>query len=406
MSDADFLGNEEGLKRSLEMLLQTHAQSGAQPLPADLPDTGLGASAALELLAPLVLGGAAHLGAASSLAHMDPPTPWITWATTLWNASLNQNLLHPATAPVARRIEEAVVNWLAPYFGMSGGHITPGSTLANLTALWAARECAGIDEVVASDSAHLSIAKAAHILGLRFRQVATDATGAMLADQVPTDLSRAALVLTAGTTSTGVIDPLHLASEAAWAHVDAAWAGPLRLTRYRTLLNGIERANSVAVSAHKWLFQPKESALILFRDNAEASAAISFGGAYLAVPNVGILGSHGATAVPLLATLLAWGRQGLAERIERCVEISDSLAGFIKNDARLQLLAEPQSGVVVWRPARQDRFDDLLAALPPGMVSTTTIKGERWLRNVAANPNADVTTLLENLATALEMCLN
>lgn len=141
MSDADFLGNEEGLKRSLEMLLQTHAQSGAQPLPADLPDTGLGASAALELLAPLVLGGAAHLGAASSLAHMDPPTPWITWATTLWNASLNQNLLHPATAPVARRIEEAVVNWLAPYFGMSGGHITPGSTLANLTKSQAKNVC-------------------------------------------------------------------------------------------------------------------------------------------------------------------------------------------------------------------------------------------------------------------------
>jgi L-2,4-diaminobutyrate decarboxylase len=80
---------------------------------------------------------------------MDPPTPWITWATTLWNASLNQNLLHPATSPAARDIEQRVVQWLASFFGMTGGHMTAGSTLANLTALWAARECAGVKEVVA-----------------------------------------------------------------------------------------------------------------------------------------------------------------------------------------------------------------------------------------------------------------
>src|SRR5713101_3216767 len=104
------------------------------------------------------------------------------------------------------------------------------------------------------------------------------------------------------------LDPLKFVGKAAWTHVDAAWAGPLRLSEpHKDRLAGIEQADSVAVSAHKLLFQPKESGLVLFRDVARANDAISFGGSYLAVANVGVLGSHGAVAVPLLGTLLAWG---------------------------------------------------------------------------------------------------
>jgi L-2,4-diaminobutyrate decarboxylase len=326
---------------------------------------------------------------------MDPPTPWITWAASLWTASLNQNLLHPATAPAAREIEARVVRWLSPFFGMSGGHMTPGSTVANLTALWAARNCAGVDTVMASDSAHLSVEKSAHILGLAFRRLPTDRTGALEADAVPSDLSRTALVLTAGTTGTGAIDPLDLAARAAWTHVDAAWAGPLRLSRHANRLDGIEKADSVAVSAHKWLFQPKESAFVLFRDEPRASASISFGGAYLTTANVGVLGSHGAAAVPLLATLMAWGRAGLAERIERCVDLAESFAETVYRQPGLCLLAKPRTGIVVWRPQDEASFDAIQRSLPTGMASTTSVSGTRWFRNVAANPNADFARLSE-----------
>src|SRR5690606_13142180 len=360
--DRDFLASDEGLLHALELLRGDHADATAIDLPERLPDAGLGPRRALDLLAPIVLGRAARLNEPAAFAHMDPPTPWVTWATTLWNASLNQNLLHPATAPAARELEAKVLAWLAPCFGMSGGPMTPGSTLANLTALWAARACAGVREVVASASAHLSIGKAAHLLGLGFRQLPVDRSGALLRDALPADLSRAAVVLTAGTTSTGAIDPLDAAGSAAWTHVDAAWAGPLQLTRHAARLDGIERADSVAVSAHKWLFQPKESALVLFRDNAKASAAISFGGAYLGVPNVGVLGSHGATAVPLLATLLAWGRSGLAARIERCVELAGHFAQFVRDDARLELLAPPKTAIVAWRPRDTTAFERIRQA--------------------------------------------
>jgi L-2,4-diaminobutyrate decarboxylase len=399
--DKEFAVNSDGLHQAVELMSRDFSNAQGFALPMELPLVGMGSTAALNSLAPSILGGAARLGEVTSFAHMDPPTPWITWAMTLWNASLNQNLLHPATAPVARQMEQRVVAWLAPFFGMNGGHMTPGSTVANLTALWSARECAGITDVIASDGAHLSIAKAAHILGLKYLSVPIDANGSMDSAQLPTDLSKSALVLTGGATSTGAIDPLDLAGRAAWTHVDAAWAGPLRLSKHAQLLAGIESADSVAVSAHKWLFQPKESALVLFKDTEKAHAAVSFGGAYLATPNVGVLGSHGATATSLLAMLLAWGHEGVAQRIEHCMDLARCLRDFVAADERLELYAEPQTGIVVWRPKDKNLFDQVLQRLPVGSTSTTSIAGGKWFRNVAANPSADIGILTARIHGAL-----
>ena len=399
--DQEFLFDSTALLHAVALMESTREGVNVLGLGERLPEMGIGSIASLDRLAPMVLGGAARLGAPTAFAHKDPPTPWVTWATTLWNASLNQNLLHPATAPVARELEEKVLAWLCPYFGMTGGHMTPGSSAANLTALWAARECAGITEVVASDAAHLSIKKSAHILGLRFTMVPTDAKGMLVRDALPKDLTKAALVLTSGTTSVGALDPLDLMGRAAWTHVDAAWGGPLRLTRYALRLAGIEAADSVAVSSHKWLFQPKESALIMFRNAAQATEAISFGGAYLAEPNVGLLGSHGATAIPLLATLLSWGRAGVAQRIEQCMEMADELAAFVHSDERLELFGQPTTGIVVWRPRQTGVLESLLQRLPFGLASTVTIGADRWCRNTAANPNADIDAMIQEINKAL-----
>jgi L-2,4-diaminobutyrate decarboxylase len=283
---------------------------------------------------------------------------------------------------------------------MEGGHMTPGSTLANLTALWAAREITGARRVVASQAAHLSIPKAARILGLKLESIPADAGQRLDADALPIDLSDAILVLTAGTTSAGAIDPLTLCGRAAWTHVDAAWAGPLVFSEeHAARLSGIAGANSVAISAHKWLFQPKESALVFFRDEKQAHDAISFGGSYLAAPNIGILGSHGAVAVPLLATLLAWGRHGLAERIDRCMASAASLAHAITRDPNWNLFAEPETGVVLFRPASGE-CESALERLPVGLASKTSIAGVSWLRCVAANPNLDIELVLRALKKA------
>src|SRR5271170_676835 len=111
--DPAFAIDDGGMRHA--MLALSRIDFGApNDLPGQMPERGLGEIQALDELAPHVLGGAARLDASDTLAHMDPPTPWITWALTLWNARLNQNLLHPATAPFAREAEERVVAWLAP----------------------------------------------------------------------------------------------------------------------------------------------------------------------------------------------------------------------------------------------------------------------------------------------------
>lgn len=392
MSLQSFRFDRHGLIRAAELLCDDPHDAGDWEIDRTLPEVGVGSMRALGMLAGPVLAQSRDLGAPGFFAHMDPPTPWITWALSMWTASRNQNLLHPDTAPTARALEQTVIDWLAPYFAMSGGHMTPGSTVANLTALWAARE-SGVREVVASRDAHISVKKAAHVLGLPLRQV-DDWTD-------PGELAHSAVVATAGTTSSGAIEPLDAALGAQWRHLDAAWAGPLRLSRrHGHLLDGVDGFDSVAVSAHKWLFQPKESAMVLFADHDTAHRLLSVDGDYLAVPNVGLLGSHGATAAPLLATLLAFGRSGIADVIDHCMDLAVDL--FERIDAHDDLVADsfPVTGVVVWKH-RTVPTDDIVRALPDDVVvSSTTIAGERWLRSVAANPLADPSVVVDGVLTA------
>ena len=269
--------------------------------------------------------------------------------------------------------------------------------MANLTAIWAAREL-GANSVVAGAGAHLSVRKAAHLLGMPFRVVENWSDVG--------DVSASVVVLTAGTTSTGEIEPLAAAPDALWRHADAAWSGPLRLSQQHShLLDGIDHFDSVAVSAHKWLFQPKESALILFADHESAHESISVDGAYLAVPNVGVLGSHGATAAPLLATLLAYGRSGIARMLDQSMELADRLHDLAEASNDFVVRSRPHTGVLCWRhrTVAPDAIKQHLAE--DALISTTTINGEPWLRSVAANPLASPEYVLQAARTAAEAAI-
>lgn len=415
-------------------------------LPRELDGAGLGPERAIGLVTPYLRAGARDLGHPGFLAHMDPPTPWVSWVAALLGASSNQNLLHPDTAPAARGLEATVVGWLAPRFGMGGGHLVPGSTIANLTALWAARDLCGVKTVVASSTSHLSIRKAAAILGLRYLPVeptdpvrpgalSTADIEAVLAtssvdhnehrgdadhnehsdhaehsgddragdgDTEP-DPASTAVVLTAGTTGVGAIDRLDLSgvtAEPAWVHVDAAWAGPLQLSdRHRHRLHGIQEADSIALSAHKWLFQPKESALVLFKDVAPANRAISVDGAYLQVPNIGLLGSHGTTAAPLAATLLMLGWDGIGGLIDHGMSVADRLIARIEAEPLLEAYGPNRSGVVAWRHRRHPA-DRIRVELAGAFVSSVDIDGTEWLRSVAANPLADPDLVVDEVLAA------
>lgn len=372
-------------------------------IPESLPLSGLGESAAYELIASLVQERSALLGDPAVLAHMDPAPASVAARLVGLNAKFNQNLLHPDLSPFATHAEARVIQWLCPYFDMSSGHMCAGSTIANLAALWCAREH-GASHVVASPDAHISVPKAASILGLPYETLPIDQEGRVTTLQKPLR-EDTALVLTAGTTGRGVIDSLHHttasrrnAGDAAWVHVDAAWAGPMRLTKYAHLLHGIEGADSIAISAHKWLFQPKDSALVLFADT-EAEKAITFGSSYLVKPNVGVQGSRSAAGVALLGTLLAWGEQGLAQKVEQCISISEQLAMRLEDDPRAQLKQKPETAVVNWRP-RTKSVESVLEKLG-SVASKTEIGGQLWIRQVATNMYADIEKIWSEIDQAI-----
>ncbi|MEM7404604.1 MAG: pyridoxal-dependent decarboxylase [Pseudomonadota bacterium] len=353
-------------------------------LPDALPDQGIGAEAALRLLSGSVLAGAARLSHPGYFAHMDPPTEAVTWIAAMWQAATNQNQLHPDVGPQTRALERRLIEWLSPYFGMSGGHLVPGSTVANLTALWAAREARGIKRVAASTQSHLSVRKASDLLGLEYLPMPVDARHRLQLDRHPLPPDTA-LVATAGTVATGAVDAFERHG-AAWLHVDAAWGGPLRLSdRYAAQLEGIASADSVGFSAHKWCFQPKGSAVLLFKDNAEAEAPLTYGGGYLAVPNVGLLGSAPASALPFVASLLAWGRGGLSARIDHTMAQGQVLSEAVASDPALELWGKPETGVVVWR-SRAHAAEAIRPLLTDAWMSLTRLDGATWFRCVPANP--------------------
>jgi glutamate/tyrosine decarboxylase-like PLP-dependent enzyme len=360
-----------------------------------LPNDGIGEDAAYDLFCDAIRTRSARLDAADAFAHMDPPPAPIAARLVGLNAAFNQNLLHREVSPFATDVERQLIAWLSPIFGMTCGHLCAGSTLANLTALWRARE-AGTMRVIASADAHVSIAKSAHILGLPFEPIPVDPHGRLDRTRIG-DASDSALVLTAGTTGRGVIDTLAPVA-CGWTHIDAAWAGPLCFSRFAARLDGIEHADSIAISAHKWLYQPKDSALILFKA-PDAQAAISFGGAYLASPNVGVQGSRSAAAIPLMATLMALGRNGLAALIEKNMADAEALADLLRNDPRTELKQSPETGVVNWRPA-SGAIEPVLEKLK-GVSSQTTIDDVVWARHVAANPYAEVAAIWARIDQAL-----
>ncbi|PCJ48006.1 MAG: aspartate aminotransferase family protein [Gammaproteobacteria bacterium] len=363
--------------------------------PKTLPQDGIGEDAAFDLVMIDIEAKSSRLGSPIAFAHMDPPTPDIASRLVGVNAQHNQNLLHPDLSPFASEVEKLVIDWLAPFYGMADGHMCSGSTIANLTALWCARE-SGATRVLASCDAHLSIAKSAHILSMDYKSISVDQFGRMELSGND-DLDKTCLVLTAGTTSRGVVDNF-VKSNAVWTHVDAAWAGPLRMTKYSHLLDGIEWADSVAISAHKWFYQPKDSALILFA-NKESQKLVSFGGDYLTVPNVGVQGSRGAAAIPLFATLLAWGKYGLAKRIEKNMDDAQKLAMFLQSHPKAKLKQMPETGVLNWKPSKENTTE-VLKKLGE-CSSSTKIEGELWLRQVAANPYANSEAIFETISQAL-----
>ncbi len=277
-----------------------------------------------------------------------PATLAANWLASAWD----QNAVFEKVVPGVSMLEEVALGWLVDFLGLpdsTEGSFVTGATLANFTALAAARHevlaRAGWDAeadglfgappitVVVGEEAHPTVLKSLGLLGLgrnRLLRVPTDGQGRMRAADFPALRGPAIVCLQAGNINTGAFDPFNevvpVAHESgAWVHVDGAfglWA--LGVPSMKDLARGIETADSWATDAHKWLNVPYDSGLAFVRRPGVLPAAMAITAEYLPTgdsrrnpadftPEL----SRRARGVDVWAAMRSLGRSGLVEMFER-----------------------------------------------------------------------------------------
>lgn len=424
-TDGDpFAGDRAGLVAAIDLLLAGREAAGTvttadvarivEGWPECIPATGVGPESALRQLAATVPAAPDFRGA-DWAAHAQSPKPWVAWAGSLWVGALGQDLARHRSAPVAGVLERKLQQWLAPIWGMNTGMLVADQAQANLTAMWVARDGRGAQRIAASEAAHVSVAKAARILGLQFVALPVDANETLRLDALedmarrePDAFARTAVVLCGATPDVGAIDPITAArravasvgASAAWWHVDAGWAGPLALDRgLGRRFADVRKADSMATALHQMMFAPVPLAFVGFKDRAIARQALRFNESQDDA-QLGLSDSRGDVALAPILTLLAYGSDGIAAWLARSVRAIDEVAAALRADPRAEVFDHAGPGVALWRPVALpsstvfDRLDPLCASL-------VVVGGRHWIRHVAGNPALDSAALIAGIRNAI-----
>ena len=299
---------------------------------------------------------------------------------------LNQNVTAWRSGPAAVTIEQTVVGWLAEAIGCPQfrGHLTGGGSSANLMGLAMAREATAPGNerglasggiVYASEEVHMSIPKSIALLGIgrdnlclfptdgSFRMIPEELESRILEDK-RAGKTPLAVVASAGTVSTGAIDPLGAIAEiahrhGAWLHVDGAY-GALAAIAHRDKFDGLELADSISLDPHKWLYQPLDCGCLLYRSAEAAQKAFSHSGEYARSlsqdPVEGFVFfeesmelSRRFRALKLWLSLRYHGLSAFRQAIANDVKHAHDLEAMIANEPQLELLAPAELSAVCFR---------------------------------------------------------
>lgn len=384
---------------------------------------------------------AAHPG---YIGHMDSIPTTLSIVGDLLAAALNNNMLSVEMSPVFSRLEQVVLRQIAALFGLgpaASGVMASGGSLANLQALTVARNVAfdALENGIArlqqqpvffvSEVAHTSMQKAAMLMGLGANSaipLKTNANSQIEVTDLKDKLDQSqrqnqipfAVVATAGTTVTGSIDPIEQIASIArshqlWLHVDAAYGGALAFSpEHRSLLAGINQADSVTFNPQKWLYVTKTCAIVLFKQFELLNQYFRIGAPYMGEdaqwPNLGeltIQGTRHPDILKLWLSLQHIGTAGYAEIVRHNYSLTKQFVRAVKSRPCLELASEPQTNLVCFRMVLEgidgqqcDRLNGqlqhyLLNLQPnepkgqtPVFLSLPTYRGSRWLKAVLLNP--------------------
>ncbi len=364
------------------------------------------------------------------------PLPIGVWADAL-SSMLNQNAGAWRNGPTSAMIEARVIRWLCDllnYGPDSFGTLASGGSEANLLALKCARDsvAASIKDrgvrtapadlvIYASEQCHYSIDKSADILGLGregLRKIPTDGRFHIRVDALREAIGRdreagllpCCIVGVAGTTSTGVIDPLEeLASIArenrCWYHIDAAYGGTLAFSpKHRDMIRGIELADSITFDPHKWMFVPFACGATLVRDGGRVLRdAFDMSPEYLSEDRGGAdvefdffrygqMGTRRFNSLKLWMAIKFMGREGYARTVERQIALTKHLASQIDGLKNFQRIGEVETAVCCFRflpenvelgpesDRLQQQLQQIIERSGEAWLTTTVLHGHRALR--------------------------
>jgi glutamate/tyrosine decarboxylase-like PLP-dependent enzyme len=365
-----------------------------------------------------------------------------------WLASgINQNLTAFRSAPGASLVELQVVEWIREMVGLprgASGVLTSGGSVANLAGLAAAREEAVPFDLArrglrgapgppltlyASEDAHHAILKAAAILGLGrdfVRPIATDSRLRMdvtaLRDAIRRDrrarLRPFAVVATAGTVTTGAVDPLReiwrlCRREGMWLHVDACYGGFAVLApSAQPLLRGLSLADSIALDPHKWLYAPVDAGCVLYRRPAAARRAFRLEADYTRMFGAGRLEQtafwdDGPELSRRFRALKIWlgfkyhGAEAFAEAIEADLQKARALEKKVKAAPRLELLSRGDLGIICFRyvPSGPRRPEAELERLNEAVLLALQVEGRVFVSNARVRGRFALRACLVNYRT-------
>jgi aromatic-L-amino-acid decarboxylase len=360
----------------LPVLAQVEPGFVRSRLPVSAPDQGEPISAVLKDVEEVLLPAMTHWQSPRYFAYFGISSSEPAILAEFLAATLNQNAIVWRTSPASTELEGVVLDWVAELLGLPAGwhgHIEDTASTSTLIALAAARELApDRSVVVASEHAHSSVEKAVRTLGLELRKAPVDDAFRLRPDAL--DLTGAcAAVATVGTTSTASVDPVPAMADACeqagvWLHVDAAYAGSAMVCpELRWAFDGVDRADSLVVNAHKWMLVPVDCSLIWSRRPEALRAAFSLTPEYLrtseeveSIAEYGLALGRRFRSLKLWAVLRCYGREGLQRLIREHVRLAELFEGWVRAEPGWEVPAPRHFSLVCFR---RDGSDDENEAL-------------------------------------------
>jgi aromatic-L-amino-acid/L-tryptophan decarboxylase len=386
----------------LPVLAQVKPGDIRAALPAAPPDDPEPFEALLRDLDEVLVPGMTHWQHPRNFAYFSVSGAQPGILAELIAATLNQVAILWRTAPASTELEGVVLDWTAQLLGLPAGwhgHIEDTASTSTMAALIAAREATGRRVVVCSEHAHSSVEKAARMLELELRKLPTDNEFRMRPDALGDLSDVAAVVATVGTTSTTSVDPVSAVADAcaqagAWLHVDAAYAGSAMVCpELRWAFAGAERADSLVVNAHKWMFTPMDCSLLWTSRPDDFRAAFSLIPEYLRTPDAEdalSLSEYGPAlgrrfrSLKLWAVLRCYGRSGLQARIREAIRLAALFEEWVRAEPGWEISAPRPFSVVCFRREGSDEENrDLLERVNASgelFISHTVLNGRYVLR--------------------------